>query len=236
MLVHEITMKEFKEGLKKTKTLIVPFGTVEAHGAHLPLSTDTIIIWEAVKEAVKKQPAFVAPPIHYGVCTSTGAHPGTLGIRPGTLRRIAKDIVRDGYTKGLRDFILISGHGGSIHSSAMREAGETLISELDNIRLAVLTIYDITKKELSGIVQTPDDSHAGEMETSLILFLRPNLVKGRGKKERPCLPRPFIVKDKVKYWLGAIDGDPTKATKKKGELAFALMNEKIQGLIKEIGR
>lgn len=53
MKLHDITMKEFKAGLKRKKTLIVPYGSVEAHGTHLPLSTDTIAMVEAVNEAAK---------------------------------------------------------------------------------------------------------------------------------------------------------------------------------------
>jgi len=129
MLIENITMKEFKDGLKKTDTVIVPYGTVEAHGTHLPLSTDTIIIREAVKKAAEKIDVFIAPPIHYGVCTSTSDHPGTIGISPETVRRITSDIVRDLRKKGLKRFILISGHGGSIHVSAMKEAAEALTTE-----------------------------------------------------------------------------------------------------------
>ncbi|MEK6539196.1 MAG: creatininase family protein, partial [Deltaproteobacteria bacterium] len=49
MLLENITMSDFKKGLKKTKTIIIPFGTTEEHGSHLPLSTDTIQVYEVVK-------------------------------------------------------------------------------------------------------------------------------------------------------------------------------------------
>ena len=67
MRLDEITMVEFKSRLKGGKTLIVPFGTVEAHGSHLPLSTDSLIISEVVKSAAEKTGAFVAPVVAYGV-------------------------------------------------------------------------------------------------------------------------------------------------------------------------
>lgn len=236
MLIHDITTAEFKRGLKKTKTLIVPYGTVEAHGSHLPLSTDTIAVFEAVKEAARHKPVFVAPPIHYGVCTSTGQHPGSLGITADTLRAITRDLVRDGHSKGLRNFILISGHGGSIHLAAMREAGEALVKELLGIRLAALMIYEPIIKEALEIIETPGDMHAGELETSLIMHLCPNLIKGRGKKERSKMPRPFIVKNKIKYWPGTVDGDPTLATKDKGERIVRLMTDSVIDLIERIER
>ena len=82
MLLEDITMADFENGIKKTKILIIPFGTIEEHGSHLPLSTDTIQVYEVVKEAAKRVPAFVAPPLHYGVLTSTRQHPGSIGISP----------------------------------------------------------------------------------------------------------------------------------------------------------
>jgi creatinine amidohydrolase len=234
MNIHDMTMKEFKDELKKTKTLIVPYGTIEAHGTHLPLSTDTIAMVRACEEAAKKRPVFVAPPIHYGVCTSTGQHPGTLSITPETLRRLTIDIVRDAAKKGLKNFILISGHGGGIHTFAMKEAGEIIKAEIKGIEVAALTIYEIIGAEAAEIAESEGDSHAGELETSLMLFLNPELVKGRSKKERPKFKRPFITDDKLKYWPGAVNGDPKLATSEKGERFFKVMVEKTAELVREI--
>jgi creatinine amidohydrolase len=234
MMLIDMTMKDFKKGLKTTRTLIVPYGTVEAHGTHLPLSTDTLIIFEAVKRAASRTPVFVAPPLHYGVCTSTGSHPGTLGISPETLRRTTADIVRDGYRKGLRNFILVSGHGGGIHLSAIKEAGEELTRELKGVKIAALSIYEILPPEAIKLAETQNDSHAGELETSLILYLAPGLVKGRTKEEYPVLPKPIIARDKLKYWPGAVWGNPKKATRKKGERLFGMMVDGIEELIRRI--
>ncbi|MEE9542357.1 MAG: creatininase family protein [Thermodesulfobacteriota bacterium] len=234
MHLHDINMKEFKAGLKKTRTLIVPYGTIEAHGTHLPLSTDTIAMVRVCVEVARKIPVFVAPPLHYGVCTSSGQHPGTLSITPETLRRITLDIVRDAASKGLKNFILISGHGGGIHTFAMKEAGEILKAELKGIQLAALTIYEIINAEAEEIADSKGDSHAGELETSLMLHLNPELVKGRSKKERPKFKRPFIASNKLKYWPGAVNGDPKLATVEKGERFFNVMVKKTIGLVRDI--
>ncbi len=227
MILENITMTEFKKHLKKTKTIIFPFGTVEEHGKHLPLNTDTLIVNEALKRVVKKRKVFLAPPIYYGVCTSTGQHPGTISITPETLRRLTSDIVKDSYRKGLRNFLLITGHGGSLHASALKEAAEGLIDELSGIRIAALSPYDVLLKELSELTETPNDSHAGELETSLLLYLAPELVKGSSKEEYPKLPKPFIVKNKLKYWPGGVWGNPGKATREKGKKATILIVNKI---------
>jgi creatinine amidohydrolase len=235
MILEHITMAEFKRHLKKSKTIIFPFGTVEEHGNHLPLNTDTLIIYEVLKEVVKKRKVFLAPPVSYGVCTTTGQHPGTIGITPETLRRLTGDMVRDAYKKGLRTFFLITGHGGGLHSSALKEAAETLIEELRGIKIAVLCPYDILYKELSELAETPNDSHAGEIETSLVLSLAPGLVKGRSKKDYPQLPGPFVVKDKIRYWRSGVWGDPEKASREKGDRAVAFIVKKIVDIIDQAG-
>ncbi|HBG47172.1 MAG TPA: creatininase [Deltaproteobacteria bacterium] len=234
MLLGEITMKDFGRLVKKA-VLVVPFGTVEAHGEHLPLNTDTLIIREAVKKAVEgREDAIMAPPVQYGVCTSTAQHPGTIGITPASLRAIATDIVRSSYAHGFRKVILVSGHGGSLHVSALREVAESLVAELDGLAMAAFSIYEVLGKEAYELAETKNDSHAGEMETSLMLHLAPGLVTGRGKEEYPAFPRPLVVRDKLKYWPGAVWGDPGKATKEKGEKLFDIMVSRLREVIREV--
>jgi creatinine amidohydrolase len=229
-----MTMAEFESGLEKTRTLIVPYGTVEAHGGHLPLKTDTLIIDEVVRAVSEAVDVFVAPALDYGVCTSTGPHPGTIGISAATLRAMTTDIVRDAFGKGLRNFILISGHGGSQHVGAMKEAAEALTVEMGTVKLAALSIYEILGPEAFALAETEGDSHAGELETSAILHLAPELVKGRSAKEFPKLPKPIIARDKRKFWPGAVWGDPTKADAGKGERLIEIMVEKVVELVRRI--
>ncbi len=234
MLLEDITMTNFADGLEKTKTLILPLGTVEEHGEHLPLSTDTIVVYEVAKMAAKEIPLFVAPPLHYGVCTSTSQHAGTIGISFDTLRSSVEDIVKSSYEKGLRNFVVISGHAGGSHATAMKEAGEELIHWLPESKIAILTVYDLILKEALEIAETENDSHAGEIETSLILTMAPELVKGSSPEEYPTFPKPFIVRNKLKYWPGGVWGNPEKATKEKGEKVFNLAVEKLVKLVRDL--
>jgi creatinine amidohydrolase len=231
MILENITMEDYKRHIKKTKTVIFPFGTVEEHGKHLPLNTDTLIVYEILKRLIKKRKVFLAPPVYYGVCTSTNQHPGTISISAETLRRLTFDLVKDAYNKGLRNFILISGHGGGLHMYAIREVAEILIEELKGAKIAVISPYDLLRKELSELAETPNDSHAGEIETSLVLALAPELVRGRSKEEYPKMPKPFVVKNKLRYWRGGVWGNPGKASREKGEEAIRLIIEKVVDVI-----
>ena len=234
MILENITMEDFKRHLKKTKTVIFPFGTVEEHGRHLPLNTDTLIVYEILKRLIKKRKVVLAPPVYYGVCTSTNQHPGTISISAETLRRLTLDLVKNAYNKGLRNFILISGHGGGLHMYAIKEVAEILIEELKGAKIAVISPYDILRKELSELAETPNDSHAGEIETSLVLALAPELVKGRSKEEYPKMPKPFVVRNKLRYWRGGVWGNPGKASREKGEKAIRLIINKVVEVIEMI--
>jgi creatinine amidohydrolase len=231
IILENITMKEFKKYLKQTRTIVFPFGTIEEHGSHLPLNTDSFIIQEVLKLVAKKKKFFLAPIVNYGVCTTTREHPGTISISSETLRQLSSDLVIEAYKKGLRNFLLISGHGGSLHISALKESAETLVKKLRDIKIAVFSPYDVLWKELSELAETSNDSHAGELETSMMLYLSPELVKGRAKEEYPRIPKPFIVRDKVRYWPGGVWGNPQKASAEKGKKAIELMADKIAEII-----
>ncbi len=223
MILEEMTMEEFSAGLSKTRTLAVPYGTLEAHGRHLPLDTDTLVICRVLEEAAKKRDFFIAPPLHYGVCTSTGQHPGSIGVTPPTLRRITADIAADAYRRGFRRILLISGHAGGAHMAAIKESAEVLAATLEGLTIAALSIYDAVWGDLERIAETENDSHAGEMETSMILHLAPHLVKGRSEEEYPRFKGPIINPDKVAQWPGAVWGDPGRATAEKGRELFDCM-------------
>ncbi|MRR55323.1 MAG: creatininase family protein [Deltaproteobacteria bacterium] len=236
MILEEMTMGEFESGLKITRTVLLPFGSVEEHGYHLPLSTDTIQAYEVAKSAAKIIPLFVAPPIHYGCCRSTSCHPGTISITTQTLQNLLKDIVRSLYSHGLINFVILTGHAGGTHKMALIDAGEALVAELLEIKLAVLTEYDLAYTEGKDIIETIGDAHAGEIETSRILYLYPDLVKGTGQREFPTFPTGIIVRNKRNFWANGVWGDPTKATPEKGRRINELVVRKLIEFIEAFNR
>ncbi len=234
MLIDELTMKEFCAGLEKTRTVLIPVGSVEEHGDHLPLSTDTIQAFEVAKRAAQLVPLFIAPPIPYGNCRSTSCHPGTISIGTATLKALVRDIVSSLYQHGLRNFIILSGHAGGAHCLALQEVGEDLLAALVESRIAVVTEYALAKEEGRCLVETPRDAHAGEIETSRLLHSHPHLVKGSSREEYPSFPAGILVRDKRKYWPGGVWGDPAKATAEKGRQIESLVVAKIVELVERI--
>ncbi|RII27923.1 MAG: creatininase [Geobacter sp.] len=235
MIIEEMTMTEFAAGLERTRSVLIPFGSVEEHGSHLPLSTDTIQAYEVGKKASLRIPLFVAPPVHYGNCRSTARHPGTISISTETLKCLLKDIVVSLHSHGLNNFIVLTGHAGGAHRMALQDAGEALIAEYADIRMAVVTEYELASREGAGIVETEGDSHAGEIETSRILYTHPHLVKGTGIREFPNFPQGgILVRDKRKYWAGGVWGDPTRATADKGRRIEEIVVSKVVELVREL--
>jgi creatinine amidohydrolase len=85
-----------------------------------------------------------------------------------------------------------------------------------------------------AIIETPGDAHAGEIETSRILFSHPALVKGMGEKEFPQFPMGILVRNKRNYWPNGVWGDPSKASAEKGKLLEEIVVKKIVELARKM--
>lgn len=236
MLIEEMTMDEFAAGLQLTRTVLIPFGATEQHGSHLPLNTDTLEAFEVGRKLGQRRNIFIAPAVPYGVCRSTANHPGTISLTTATLRALAIDLVSSLYRQGLRNFILLTGHAGGTHTSTLIDAGEELLQRFEDIRVAVLTEYMLAAREGRGIIETQDDSHAGEIETSRILHSHPHLVKGQGVREYPTFPVGMLVRDKRACWPGGVWGDPTKATAEKGARLEEAVVAALDQMVTELER
>ncbi len=237
MRLYNITMTELKRNIKKHPIVIVPLGSLEEHGPHLPLGTDTIQVEEILRIVEKETNVFIAPAINYGVCRSTEQHIGTVGISPTTLRLLTKDLLGALMNQGFKAIFFISGHAGKLHSFSVIEACEEFLKDNHNVRIFYFSELELISNDVFSFIETSYDSHAGEIETSRMLYINPSLVKGDFKKlapDRPNFPQGEILKDKVGHWKSGIWGDPTKAEKGKGEKSLYLSAKKIIEIINTI--
>jgi len=231
VIIEDMTMPEFVSGLEKTRTVLVPFGATEEHGPHLPLSTDTLHAVEVGRRLAERRDIFIAPPLPYGVCRSTSQHPGTISLTTATLRALAIDIVTALYRQGLRNFVLLTGHAGGTHTGTLIDAGEELLQRFADLKIAVLTEFMLAAKEGRGLIETADDSHAGEIETSRICHSHPHLVKGAAEREYPTFPVGILVRNKRKFWPGGVWGDPSLASADKGRRLEELVVEALDRFV-----
>jgi creatinine amidohydrolase len=236
MILEEMTTVEVEAALKTCKTVIIPYGVMEAHGPHLPLSTDTIQAYDAAKRAAKLVPVFVAAAIPYGVCRSLAGHQGTIGVSGDTVRGLTRDIVQSMYEMGWRNFILYSGHASALQLVAMEEAAEGVLRTCPLANIAIVLEYDVIKKRMAGIVETPADMHAGEIETSRLMTCRPDLVRTDKLPEESYResPKPILVRDVKRYWLSSVEGAPRKASTDKGEKLGQIAAEYLAELVKRM--
>ncbi len=102
--------------------------------------------------------------------------------------------------------------------------------------MAVLTEFMLASREGRGIIETADDAHAGEIETSRLLHSHPHLVRGLGVREYPGFPVGILVRDKRRFWRNAVWGDPTKATAEKGARLEGAVVSALDRLVDELER
>ncbi|WP_038055498.1 creatininase family protein [Thermodesulfobacterium hydrogeniphilum] len=233
MLVEEITSEEFEKAKSEIKTVIIPVGSIEAHGPHLPLATDLYTIYEVCKVLSQKIKILVAPPVYYGLCRSTYPLAGTISIKGELLKALIFNIISEFYRQNFRNFFILSGHAGGTHSAYLIDAAEAFLELHPEAKFFVANIYQLLIPFLKEIGIPERDSHAGEWEVSLIKYFKPHLVKGEGFEDYPDFPKFRVVADKKKYWPSGIWGNPLKASEKKGKI---LVERLVQFLIKEIKR
>jgi len=228
---QDLTMPDFEALRQQSRTVILPVGSLEEHGPHLPLGTDTLHALEVARRAALRRPVVVAPPLFYGLCRSTREHPGTVSISGDTFRALLKDAGREFYRQGLRGLVFMSGHAGGTHISAMVEAAEALLAELPEAQVAVVNLLELLREVLAAqpdLVKTRGDAHAGEVETALMLAAYPHLVRGTAPEEWPTFPKYILARDKRRYWPGGVWGNPAPANAAQGE---AILEAEVERLI-----
>ncbi|MDO9537910.1 MAG: creatininase family protein [Thermoplasmata archaeon] len=233
MLFEELTSKEVGEKIGPKSVAILPIGAVEEHGPHLPLSTDSLQPeYVAIEVAKKLGNAYVLPIMKYGQCSSTANFPGTISLRFETLAMIAEDIICELYRTGFRNIVVLSGHAGRLHMSALKHAAEKALVKHD-MKLMVLSDYDIAYA-MKEIEIPENDGHAGMIETSRVMAIRPDLVKGTAGPCHPGFPKYRIMRDAQKYFPDGVMGDPQLANKEFGEKANKIIIDELTDIVRKM--
>ncbi len=231
---QDLTMPDLEALGQQTQTVIMPLGSLEEHGPHLPLGTDTFHALEVARRVARLRPVVVAPPLFYGMCRSTREHPGTVSLSGDTFRALLLDAGREFCRQGFRNLVFISGHAGGTHISAIVETAERLLAELPQVRAAVVNLLEVLREVLGDrpdLVQTRGDSHAGEVETAIMMAAHPDLVKGSAPEEWPRFPKYVLVRDKRRYWPGGVWGNPAAASAAQGEAILAAESDRLVRII-----
>jgi len=213
MNFEDMTWKEIEEKLKDTQTILVPLSPLEQHGPHLPVSTDYFRGYEVCKRAAEKTNVFCLPPMIMGLLNKMYNYPGAVSVSPATLEMFVKDICKSLKKTGFKKIIIISGHGGSHHPAAIKKA----LEKMGDKNIKFFKVSDLVDEELKErLFEIKEDKHAGEKETSEMIYLAEEKVKmNKAVSSFPKYPKDIIPEDFKKINPTGVMGDATKATKKK---------------------
>ena len=211
--------------------LLVPVGSCEQHGPHLPLDTDTRIACEVARRVAARRPdVAVAPPVAYGASGEHQSFAGTLSIGTEALTTVLVELGRSAFPAGadggpFTALVFVNGHGGNLW--AVDRAVEVLAGE--------------GRPATSWAPAVPGgDAHAGRTETSLLLAISPDVVRD----ERPVgatEPLALVIGDLRSGGVGAVSdngvlGDASAATAEEGEAALAGLVEDLERTVDELPR
>jgi creatinine amidohydrolase len=168
--IKEMRPDDIAATIEADARLIVPVGTCEQHGPHMPLGCDTIIVERLADDLSAEFGILRAPTLEYGVNVQTEqSFAGNASLRRKTLHRALNDLLDTWETTGIREFILLTAHEHDPHLEALA----TVITS--GARVRVVDIFAMNFRDL--LEGETEPMHGDEVDTSLMLFLAPELVR-----------------------------------------------------------
>ena len=201
---------------------IVPVGSLEQHGPHLPVMTDWAIAAELGQRVAEKMGAFLVPALPISTCKEQLGKKGTVWMQPDTFYHMLWDIVLSLKQQGFKKVGILQCHGGIfILNPLVRELNAQFNPELMVAVVDSCNFFDTLYKE--GIMETNTELHAGESETSQILAVAPETVHmDRAVDFVPDVPRSYLSYGSIfRATPTGVWGEPSKATAEKGERMFS---------------
>lgn len=241
---EHLSWPELEERLKIVDTALLPCGAIEQHGPHLPVDIDYFdanYLARKVAEACSSPKPMVLPGIPYGVSYHHEDFIGTISVTNESLSRFVYDIGMSLARNGIKKLILINGHGDN--APTLNFAAQ-MINRDAGIFVCVDT-GETSDRDIENLTESHNDIHAGEVETSTSLALRPDLVDmNKAKKETPRFASsymdysssrglPWYVRTRKLSKTGII-GDPTKASVEKGQKIWEIMVAHLVKFVEEI--
>ncbi len=243
-ILAEMTWPEAQQCFQEVDIALLPVGAIEQHGPHLPLDTDSYdadyLAREVARNCGDPKP-LVLPLLPYGVSYHHNDFSGTFSLTNETMARLVYEIGISAARNGVSKLVIINGHGGN---AASLNFAAQMINRDAHIFVCVDS-GETSDVDVYAITDTPNDVHAGEIETSTTLALRPHLVKM--SQARQSVPRfssrylDFTSKRAVSWYAytqrispSGVMGDPTKASAEKGRLIWQLMIDNLVKFVEEL--
>lgn len=241
-ILAESNWKDLKE--QAVDLAVLPWGATEAHNYHLPYGTDNYQVEALAAEAGRlawdqNVKVTILPVIPFGVNTGQPDIKLDMNLNPSTQLVILRDLIAVLNRQGIHKLLLLNGHGGNNFKPLLRELG----LEFPNMFLSLCNWFQIAKNEVRF---KENGDHADEMETSLMLFLKPDLVlpineAGEGLEKKSVITGiregwAWSEREWSKVSADTGVGNPKYATRNKGKEIFEVVSKKLADLIKEIAQ
>lgn len=249
----ELTYVQVGKETRDSTLLLLPVGSIEEHGPHMALMTDCVAAEQLSLHAgphLEKEGynVLIAPTVPFGITQRAMDYPGNITVAPDTLKALVKDICRSLSYHGFQTIVIVNGHMGQEHVETLERAKEELREEVP-ARIFLFgfcgngeTVAAIMAKGVRELLQSAEpkkESHAGESETSMVLYARPDLVDGKvletlptgtnyDSEEYHSGTKPF--KQVSEGGLGYF-GSPSLATPELGEKILAIRGKNLAGEI-----
>ncbi len=243
-IMGELTWPMARERLAEVDLALLPVGSLEQHGPHLPLDTDAFdaeyLARQVAAECSDPRP-LVLPLIPYGVSYHHDDFDGTISVSPDTLSRMVYEVGMNLARQGIKKLVIVNGHGGN--SPALKFAAQKI--NRDAHIFTTVETGESSDTDVLAIVETRGDVHSGEVETSTALATRPHLV--RMQEARSFVPRfsshylDFSSKRSVEWYArtarispSGVMGDPSKASMEKGRRIWSVMVKNMVEFVEDI--
>jgi creatinine amidohydrolase len=231
--------------------ILQPIGAIEQHGPHLPLAVDTAIATGVLGAALQRLPdlvpAYALPPLCYGKSTEHSGFPGTISLSAETLLHTLMAVGESLYSAGFRKLVFVNGHGGQ--PQVLEIAARDLRKRYPDFNLFPLFVWNVPHQiqDLLSPQELALGIHAGDAETSLMLALLPETVRGdRRVCEYPRgipsdgllslegrLPFAWLTRDLSQ---SGVIGDATTASLEKGQQILEQLSSGWVQIIEAIWR
>lgn len=204
--------------LARDPRLILPVGALVQHGPHLPLGANTLIVERVAGEVSRRTGVLLAPSWSYGVWNpGKESYAGSTGIERKTLHRALNELLAKWEDHGIQEFLLLTAYQRELHIDAL------LMAMTSSATTTVVNLFSIDAGDI--LEASPLAEHGGELETSLMLYLAPDLVRWDQAADVNADPRLYR-----RYAQGTVPtpppgsrgtlGFPTRASLEKGKAVF----------------
>ncbi len=238
---EHLTPTEFKKLAKEEQVCILPIGSLERHGEHMPFGSDGIAAHTIACRAAEKEPCVVFPPYWFGQVHEASCFAGTVNFPSDLLIKMLETLLDQIARNGFKKILIVSGHGGNndwLHYFAM--------SQLD--REVDYTLYQAfatggKRDRALDIWEAAGGGHADEKETSMIMAAAPGTVKMEYHHYEEPLPRRQLLNHLPGvhtglWWFACcpenVSGSPSYATAEKGEKVLEAAAGDIAEIIRAV--